>query len=143
DRDFFNRALRGQQAVTTQDYGDGEVVRGGAPVYNSQKQIAGVLIVDYYVPKSLKKQSRQISESYGQFKRQDILQAPLKYTYIGTLLLVNLVIILVAIWFCLYLAKGITLPIQKLAEGTHEVAQGNLDYKIDSRGDDEIAMLVN
>ena len=52
-------------------------------------------------------------------------------------------IILVAIWFGLYLAKGITVPIQKLAEGTHEVAQGNLDYKIEAGGDDEIGVLMN
>jgi two-component system nitrogen regulation sensor histidine kinase NtrY len=53
-----------------------------------------------------------------------------------------MVIILVAIWFGLYLARKITGPIQKLAEGTHEVAQGNLDYKIEPGGEDEIGMLV-
>jgi two-component system nitrogen regulation sensor histidine kinase NtrY len=59
-----------------------------------------------------------------------------------TLLLITLVIIFAATWCGLYLAKGITVPIQKLAEGTHEVAQGNWDYKIESGGDDEIGILV-
>lgn len=143
DKEFFNRALRGLQAVATQDFGEGEVIRGAAPVYGNERQIVGVLVADYYLPKSLKKQSKQISEFYGQFRRQEILQTPIKYNYIWTLFLVTLVIILVAIWFGLYLAKGITVPIQKLADGTHEVAHGNLDYKIESGGDDEIGILVN
>jgi len=33
-------------------------------------------------------------------------------------------------------------PIQRLAEGTHEVAHGNWDYQIESSGDDEIGTLV-
>jgi two-component system, NtrC family, nitrogen regulation sensor histidine kinase NtrY len=143
DKEFFNRALRGLQAVTTQDLAEGEAIRGAAPIYGAKKQISGVLVVDYYVPKSLKLQSKQISEFYGQFKRQEILQTPIKYSYIWTLFLITLMIILVAIWFGLYLAKGITVPIQKLAEGTHEVAQGNLDYKLEAGGDDEIGVLVN
>ena len=35
------------------------------------------------------------------------------------------------------------MPIQKLAEGTHEVAHGNWDYKIEASGDDEIGVLVD
>src|SRR6185295_11893390 len=39
--------------------------------------------------------------------------------------------------------RGITEPIQKLAEGTREVAAGNLDYKVEVRADDEIGILVD
>jgi two-component system nitrogen regulation sensor histidine kinase NtrY len=66
-----------------------------------------------------------------------------KNSYILTLLLIMLVIIFAATWCGLYLAKGITVPIQKLAEGTHEVAHGNWDYKIESGADDEIGTLVD
>ena len=34
------------------------------------------------------------------------------------------------------------MPIQQLAEGTREVAAGNLDYKVQARADDEIGILV-
>ena len=42
------------------------------------------------------------------------------------------------------MAKGITEPIQLLAEGTENIASGNLDYRIDiaTVGDDEISRLV-
>jgi two-component system nitrogen regulation sensor histidine kinase NtrY len=56
---------------------------------------------------------------------------------------VTLLIIFSATWFGFYLARGITEPIQDLAEGTRAVAQGNLDYKIDVEADDEIGVLVD
>jgi two-component system nitrogen regulation sensor histidine kinase NtrY len=71
------------------------------------------------------------------------LKTPIKNSYILTLLLITLVIIFAATWFGLYLAKGITVPIQQLAEGTHAVAQGNWDYQIEASGDDEIGTLVD
>src|SRR5207253_5550806 len=42
----------------------------------------------------------------------------------------------------LYLARGITGPIAELAEGTREVAAGNLSYKVQARADDELGALV-
>ena len=80
------------------------------------------VVVDYYVPKSITKRALQISRSYEQYKHLMFLQAPIKNSYILTLLLITLVIIFAATWCGFYLAKGITVPIQKLAEGTHEVA---------------------
>jgi len=37
---------------------------------------------------------------------------------------------------------GITVPIGKLAEGTVQVAQGNLDYRVEEKSGDEVGMLV-
>jgi two-component system nitrogen regulation sensor histidine kinase NtrY len=41
------------------------------------------------------------------------------------------------------LAKGITVPIQDLAEATNEITNGNLDYHIDVLAEDEIGMLAD
>ena len=53
-----------------------------------------------------------------------------------------LLIIFSATWFGLYLAKGITVPIQDLAEATRRIAQGDLNHQIDISADDEIGVLV-
>jgi two-component system nitrogen regulation sensor histidine kinase NtrY len=58
-------------------------------------------------------------------------------------LLITLVIIFAGTWFGFHLAKEITVPIQKLAEGTQAIAQGDWDFKIDVKAKDEIGMLVN
>ncbi len=142
ENEFLNRALRGLEVTRTQAFGEGDIIRGGVPIYSADKSVLGVVVVDYYVPKSITKRALQISRSYEQYKHLMFLKAPIKNSYILTLLLITLVIIFAATWCGFYLAKGITVPIQKLAEGTHEVAQGNWDYKIDSGGDDEIGTLV-
>lgn len=143
ESDFLNRALRGLEVTRTQAFGEADIIRGGVPVYNSDREILGAVVVDYYVPKSISKRALQISRSYEEHKNLTILKKPVKNSYILTLLLITLVIIFSATWFGLYLAKGITVPIQSLAEGTHEVAHGNWDYQIEASGDDEIGTLVD
>ena len=142
DGEFLARALRGIGVTWTEPLGEGDVIRGGAPIFGAEKRIVGVAVVDYLVPKSLTKRAAQISQSYEQYKYLTFLKAPVKNSYILTLFLITLVIMFSATWWGFYLSKGITVPIQQLAEGTHEVAQGNWDYKIESSGDDEIGVLV-
>jgi two-component system nitrogen regulation sensor histidine kinase NtrY len=143
EADFLTRALRGLEVTRTQVFGDADVIRGGVPLYAKDRRILGVVVVDYFVPKSITKRALQISQSFEQYKYLSFLKAPVKNSYILTLLLITLVIIFAATWCGIYLSRGITVPIQKLAEGTHEVAHGNWDYKIESGGDDEIGVLMN
>jgi two-component system nitrogen regulation sensor histidine kinase NtrY len=140
--ELLTRALRGLEGARMQAFGEGDVIRGGVPIYSKDKRILGVAVVDYYVPKSITKRSQQISQSYEQYKYLTFLKAPVKNSYILTLFLITLVIIFSATWWGFYLSKSITVPIQKLAEGTHEVAHGNWEYQIESSGDDEIGVLV-
>jgi two-component system nitrogen regulation sensor histidine kinase NtrY len=55
---------------------------------------------------------------------------------------VALLVIFCAIWFGFQLAKSITVPIMKFAEGTRRVTEGDLNYKIDFQTDDEIGTLI-
>jgi len=143
ESEFLNRVLRGLEVTRTQAFGEADIIRGGVPLKSTDGQILGVVIVDYFVPKSITKRALQISRSYEEHKQLEILKGPIKNTYILTLFLITLVIVFSATWFGLYLAKGIIVPIQKLAEGTHEVAHGNWDYQIEASGEDEIGTLVN
>ncbi len=143
DGDLLTRALRGLDSTSTQVFGDADVIRGAAPIYGDEKRIVGAVVVDYFVPKSVSKRASQISQSYENYKYLSFLKTPVKNSYILTLFLMTLVLVLAATWCGIYLSRGITVPIQKLAEGTHEVAQGNWDYQIDSGGDDELGVLMN
>ncbi|HVR17830.1 MAG TPA: hypothetical protein VMS25_15845, partial [Candidatus Limnocylindrales bacterium] len=53
ESEFLNRALRGLEVTRTQAFGEGDVIRGGVPIYARDKRILGVVVVDYYVPKSI------------------------------------------------------------------------------------------
>lgn len=61
-------------------------------------------------------------------------------------LLSGVFVLFVGILFSLILAfiisKRISRPLKKLTEGTRKIASGNLDYKVDIRGKDEIAQLA-
>ena len=116
--EFLTRALRGLEVARTQVFGDADVIRGGVPVYGKDRRILGVVVVDYFVPKSITKRALQISQSYEQYKYLTFLKTPVKNSYILNLSLITLVIIFAATWCGIYLSKGITVPIQKLAEGT-------------------------
>ena len=74
--------------------------------------------------------------------RLNLLKNPIKSNYIITLSIVTLVIIFLATWFGLTLAKGITGPIQDLVQATNRITQGDLDSRIDIEADDEIGLLV-
>jgi len=100
-------------------------------------------VVNCYVPKGLVDKMTTISRINEEYKQFKLLKNPIKTSYIVILFVVTLLIIFSATWFGFYLAKGITEPVQNLAEATHAIAQGNLDYKINVVADDEIGVLVN
>src|SRR6266542_2590074 len=94
--EFLNRALRGLEVTRTQIFGDADVIRGGVPIYGPDRRILGVVVVDYYVPKSISKRALQISQSYEQYKYLMFLKTPVKNSYLLTMLLITLVIIFAA-----------------------------------------------
>jgi two-component system nitrogen regulation sensor histidine kinase NtrY len=134
----------GKEVTTVQPTNIGEAIVGIVPVFSSAvpSEVIGRVSVSYSIPKGFVDKLRSIadaSEQYGQIK---LLKNPIKFNYIITLSIVTLVIIFLATWFGLALAKGITDPIQNLAQATNRITQGDLDSQIDIEADDEIGQLV-
>ncbi|MFH0813495.1 MAG: ATP-binding protein [Pseudomonadota bacterium] len=128
-----------------QSLGEGDLIRGISPIrsVSNTRKVEGMVVVSYYVPQSLVKKMTDISGAFTDYKRLKLTQSPIKASYIITLSIVTLLIIFSAIMFGFHLAKNITGPIKDLAEGTLEVANGNLDVHIDAtKTDDEIGSLV-
>ena len=142
---IIKEGLSGKESTVIQASGKGDMIRGVSPIYSTWKDddIVGVVVVTYYTPHKLVSKMGDISRAYKEYKQLKIVKQPVKVSYLMTLLMVTLLIIFAAIWFGLVLAKGITVPIQELAEGTNEVANGNLDFRIDLDSGDEIGALVN
>src|SRR5919109_2030512 len=140
----LRRKLRSDVRTEIQSVGKGEVIRAFVPVSTQHGgEPPAWLVLTYYVPESLVAKMQDISEAFEQYKQLKILKAPIKTSYIITLLMVALLVIFSAIWFGLYLAKGITVPIQRLVEGTRAVADGNLDFRVSASSDDEIGWLIH
>ena len=115
---------------------------GGAHPRPPTAQVVGAVVVGIHVSQRLEARLRGISQAFQEYKQLKLLKNPIKGIYILLFLLMTLIIVFSATWFGLYLARGITEPIQMLAEGTREVAAGNLNYKVQVRADDEIGILV-
>jgi two-component system nitrogen regulation sensor histidine kinase NtrY len=62
------------------------------------------------------------------------------YLFVGVM---TVLILFSATWFGFYVARGITVPIQRLAEGTEAIAKGNLNVRIRAKATDEIGTLVD
>ncbi len=84
-----------------------------------------------------------ISSAFKEYKQQELLKNPIKTANLMILGIVTLLIIFSATWFGFYLSKSLTVPIQKLAEGTNRIALGDLDFTIEAAADDEMGSLVN
>ena len=137
--------LRGKEVTKIQSVGQGDLVRGLVPIFSPQnpREVIGILGTVYFVPRSLVSRVSEISKTFDEYKQLRMVKHPIRSSYLATLSLVTLLIIFAAIWFGLFLAKGITDPIQKLAEGTQRIIKGNLDFQIGKTSEDEFGMLVD
>ena len=134
----------GKEVSTIAPVASGEVIVGVAPVfsYAVPTEVIGRVSVSYGVPQGFVDKLRVIadaSEQYGQIK---FMKNPIKMSYVMIMSIVTLVIIFLATWFGLSLAKSITNPIQDLVTATNRITQGDLDSRIKVEADDEIGLLV-
>lgn len=134
----------GRELTTIEQAGKGDLIRGVVPIFSfaSPKEVIGVVTASYFFPDGLVEKISVISKISEEYRQLTLLKTPIKFGYIITLFLVTLLIIFSATWFGLYLAKGITVPIQDLAEATRKIAQGDLNHQINIVADDEIGVLV-
>jgi len=141
--DNLAAVLLGEKTARTIRFGRGDVVRAAAPIRNAQGAILGAVVVDYRVPRNVSDKARDTIRAYQEFRQLSVIQQPLKSGYILTLSLITLVVIFSAMWFGFRQAKAITDPLERLAIGTREVAQGNWSHRIEGGGDEETRVLVD
>ncbi len=123
----------------------GDLIRVAVTIPSLQDpdQVGGVVVVDTYLPEALVSKMDRVMQSYNDFKEAKGYKNPVKAQYISLVVGLALVIILSGTWFGFQIAKGITVPIQKLAEGTKAVAAGDLNFRISVKASDEIGVLVD
>ena len=143
-KDLLDSGFSGKEVSRILPVGEGEVITGIAPIFNSTEkgEVVGVVAASHFIPKSLTAKMRGISQAFVEYKQLKILKKPIKTSYMLALLMVTLLILFSATWFGFHLAKDITVPIKEMAEATHRIANGDLNYRIQMKSADEIGMLV-
>jgi two-component system nitrogen regulation sensor histidine kinase NtrY len=140
------QVINGKQEFTSvQEAQTGRLVRAGIPVASGSRrgELEGVVVVETYVPESLLTKMEGIGRQYAEYKQIKAMKNPIKAGAYLFVAVVTVMILFSATWFGFYVARGITVPIQRLAEATEAVAQGDLSVQIDAKATDEIGTLID
>ena len=103
---------------------------------------ASLLIVARQFPPELSAHALSINEHHQSFYLLKDKVRRIKATYILLLAAVAILLVFSASWLALYVARGITVPIQALAEATTRVARGDFKHPVETVAEDELAALV-
>ncbi|MFN2426402.1 MAG: ATP-binding protein [Candidatus Binatia bacterium] len=142
DAELVDAVRRGEVPTRVDTEGSTDLIRGAAAVRGVDGALTAIVIVDTTVAESPRAWSAQILDSFREFRRLTLSKQPFKNLYLVTLLLASFVVVFSATWLGLYLARGVTEPIGRLAEATRDVASGRLDVALPEEGGDEVATLV-
>ena len=120
----------------------GDTVQAVVPEYKKGKQ-TGVIVVESFIPGKITNNVEHIKDAYETYLTLESWKVPIKTNYLLILGFLTLIVVFMALWVALRIARGITDPIQSLAQATEQVAAGDLDIKVDLDREDEIGLLVN
>jgi len=123
--------------------GGGTLYRSFVAMVDADEKVIGVLVINFFVTERLLPKLSRIHKSSDMFKQQMRMMRPIRRQYMYLFIIPTVLILFFATWFGFYLAKGVSLPIQKLAEGTRAITAGNLDFQLDIQAYDEIGILVD
>jgi len=128
----------------------GELVRAAIAIKPSAPSLTNdtaeplIVVLETFVSPSVVSLENDIMHRFSNYRQLQHEQKPIRGIYLVGLLLVTLSIIFSATWLGFRLARSITIPIQQLAQGTHAVAAGDLDYQVQVHiADDEIGILID
>jgi two-component system, NtrC family, nitrogen regulation sensor histidine kinase NtrY len=136
------KVREGAESFSGSDEGENPTsifVIAAVPLVSSDHRI---LIVAREFPPELTQRAATISEQHENFHSMLGKIRRIKAIYILLLAAVTLLLIFSASWLALYVARGITIPIQALAEATDRVARGDFGRPVEVVAEDELAVLV-
>ncbi|MBX2824143.1 MAG: HAMP domain-containing protein [Gammaproteobacteria bacterium] len=144
DDDLAARARAGLSYVGVDPIGNGDLyIRVVTPVFaDSTSEPNNVLQALYPIATRSSDLAESVQSSYQKYRQLVFLRRPLKISSIVTLSLALLLSVLMAVWFALYSARRMMVPVHDLVEGTRAVAQGDYSARIYKRGQDELGFLV-
>ncbi len=102
----------------------------------------GALVVARRIPENLVGSVTRIREFNEQYETLKENQKLTRRTSLQTLLLITLLVLFIAYWLAIYVARGLTDPVRQLTEATERIKRGDLSYRAGVVGDDELAALA-
>ncbi|MBO0723614.1 MAG: HAMP domain-containing protein, partial [Blastocatellia bacterium] len=110
-----------------------------APISNDR---GGVLVIARAVPLDFSQNISNLREFQSDYEELHGKRKYIKNTALQSLVLITTLVIFSAFWLTLYVARTIADPVRQLAEATERIKAGDLSYRTDVIGDDELAALA-
>ena len=123
-------------------FGDEDICYSIKALKTSGGETLGSVVVMTRLPVNIARIAHQIQSEAQKYDDLSHQRKAVRRVYLLSLCLLTLLILFAASWFALFLSKQVTVPIQALANATHEVSKGNLSYRVTARGDDELGRLI-
>jgi two-component system nitrogen regulation sensor histidine kinase NtrY len=127
-----------------QEMQQGDLVSCVAEIKIGSKQLGKAILVTSLLLRSEQlARMTTISQGIEDYRQLKYFKEPFKFWLLIILLIVTLLIIFAAIWFGLYISRGITEPLEKLVFATQRVAGGDLEFEMERESNDEMGLLVD
>ena len=119
-------------------YQDGDFVYGVTTFISNGKQVAFVVVYQQ-LEEGLVKNVIDLQKLLGIYALKEDFEH-----YVWIFFIVGLIVVFAVFGTILatFLAKSVTKPLLDLVSGTKEIAKGNLDHRVEAKGKDEIATLI-
>ena len=140
DSELIRKGLSGVESTVIEEAGAGELIRGVVPIYSTfqREDVVGVVVVNRFIPRAMGQRIDLIRDAVASYRRLQPSEGTFQTSMLLLLGMLTLASLLFSSWMGFRLAKQITEPIQRLCEAADQVAAGNLDVRVEQRGDDEI-----
>jgi two-component system nitrogen regulation sensor histidine kinase NtrY len=115
----------------------------GVPIQDAEGEAAGALIASFLISDSIRFHAERVREASDVYSGLKGTLASLRVHYFSILALTTLTVVFGFVWLGSYIAKKLTIPLEALAEGSRELAGGNLDHRVNVKAVDELGILVN
>lgn len=119
-------------------YLNSEYLLGLAPTGKS-----GQILVGLPLPKDFSSTLEQINQNQHNYETLSREAKRIRGLYMLLLTLLTVLVLFVATWFSLFVAKLVTRPVEALAEATREISIGHLGHRVEVSAADELGELVS
>jgi len=129
--------LQVSQSPQKWDYGKSEYVLAIAPAGTAGNILVGIPLPKNYTPVlEQMKRHEQNQQALGREAKR------IKVLYVTLELILAVLVLFVATWLSLFVAKLVTRPVEALAEATREISEGHLGHRVEVSAADELGELV-
>jgi two-component system, NtrC family, nitrogen regulation sensor histidine kinase NtrY len=111
----------------------------GAPISTEQ---GGALVIARSLPLNFSQNVINLREFQNDYEELRGSRKYIKNNALLTLVLITTLVVFSSFWLTLYVARTIADPVRQLAEATERIKAGDLSYRTDVIGDDELAALA-